>query len=121
MKLLRNLIIGTVVATLNLSALALPITITGPSPSNDIASGTPDPIAWGPETGNSEIKAYIQATYGVSLLYKSEAGPSDGVGVEEGDFAPSYKTTFSNSANDPSDALIEYVGGAIINANPVYL
>jgi len=42
------------------------------------------------------------------LGYKDNVG-----GVEEGPLAGSYETTFSNSANDPADALIEYISGTI--------
>ena len=44
------------------------------------------------------------------LLYKDNVG-----GSEEGIFAGSYQTTFSNAALDPQNALIEYVGGATIS------
>jgi hypothetical protein len=40
---------------------------------------------------------------------------------EEGFYAGSYQTTFSNTAFDPADALIEYVGGAIIGCPVCYL
>jgi len=42
----------------------------------------------------------------VEELYRSNVG-----GVEEKAFADSYETTYSNSATDPSDALVSYVLG----------
>jgi hypothetical protein len=120
MNVLKTLTIAAALTTLNLPCFAL--TITGPSPSDNIASGTPDPIAWGPAAGTSIIEAYIRANYGVGdLLYKSESGAASGLGVDEGTFAGSYKTTFSNTATDPSDALIKYVSGTVITGNPIYL
>lgn len=41
----------------------------------------------------------------LNLLYKSDVGGSD-----SGSFAAEYDTTFANSANDPADALIEFIG-----------
>jgi hypothetical protein len=37
-------------------------------------------------------------------------------GSDEGPLAGSYETTFSNTATDPSDALIHYVGGDYVDA-----
>lgn len=52
----------------------------------------------------------------LTLLYKSEVG-----GGETGTFAGSYETTYSNTATDPSDALIDYIGGAAIACPSCYL
>jgi len=52
----------------------------------------------------------------LSLLYKANQGGSD-----EGTFAGSYDTTFSNTPGDPEDALIEYLGGASITCPDCYL
>jgi hypothetical protein len=52
----------------------------------------------------------------LELLYKANVE-----GPEEGSFAGSYETTFSNTAEDPSDALIEYISGASINCGVCYL
>ncbi len=43
------------------------------------------------------------------LLYKSDVFGTSGIGSDSGAFAGSYTTTFSNSATDPEDALIQYV------------
>jgi len=52
------------------------------------------------------------------LLYKSEVGGSD-----SGTFANSYNTTFTATPNDPSGAIIAYVGAPapVPSANPLYL
>ncbi len=52
----------------------------------------------------------------LSLLYKGEISkPDDGL------FAASYDTTFSNTPGDPSDALISFVGGSAIACPACYL
>jgi len=51
-----------------------------------------------------------------SLLYKANQG-----GPEEGSFAGSYSTVFSNTASDPEDATISYTGGASISCPACYL
>jgi hypothetical protein len=69
-----------------------------------------DYLLKGDETGQSFINAAIASTIGSSTeLYKQEVG-----GTESGSLAGSYQTTFFNTALDPSDALIEYVGGDIV-------
>lgn len=50
----------------------------------------------------------------LSLLYKGQASDS-------GLFATSYDTVFSNTAADPSDALISFVGGSAIACPACYL
>ena len=70
-----------------------------------------DYLLKGDETGQSFINAAIASTIGSSTeLYKQEVG-----GTESGSLAGSYQTTFFNTALDPSDALIEYVGGPYID------
>ena len=64
----------------------------------------------GPETSQAQINTAISGIIGASAeLYKSNVGGSD-----EGGFAGSYETTYSNTPQDPADALIEYVGGPVI-------
>jgi hypothetical protein len=61
------------------------------------------------ETGNltiAEIEA-ITGTSDLESLYKENVGD----GFDSGPFAGSYETTFSNSALDPEDALIELIAG----------
>src|SRR6476660_6359305 len=57
------------------------------------------------------------------LLYKSNVDKTSavGLGVDEGQYADNYKTTFSNPANDPANALIEYLGGSAISCGTCYL
>jgi hypothetical protein len=54
----------------------------------------------------------------LSLLYKTEVG-----GQDSGPFAGSYNTTYTNTANDPSGAIISYTGlpALVPSANPLYL
>jgi hypothetical protein len=61
------------------------------------------------DTGNltvAEIEA-ITGTSDLESLYKENVGD----GFDSGPFAGSYETTFSNSALDPEDALIELIAG----------
>jgi len=70
----------------------------------------------GPENSQSAINTAIAPYIGSApLLYKGEVG-----GAEEGSLAGSYETTFSNSASDPTDALIEYISGQYVGA-PAWL
>ena len=63
------------------------------------------------ENSDSVIQTLIDPYLaGSDLLYKQEVGLP-----EEGTLASSYKTTFSNTTSDPSNALIEYEGGAIVD------
>jgi hypothetical protein len=64
----------------------------------------------------SEIAAIVGAT-SLTEVYKQDVG----AGSDSGTFASSYKTTFSNTATDPSDALIEYKSGASITGGSIYL
>lgn len=63
----------------------------------------------------------------LSLLYKSDVRDNDdplqstGLGSDKGSLAASYVTTFSNTAADPSDALIDYISGASITCPDCYL
>jgi hypothetical protein len=49
-------------------------------------------------------------------LYKADVG-----GGDSGPYAASYQTTFSNTASDPEDALIVYIGGSSITCPECYL
>jgi hypothetical protein len=49
--------------------------------------------------------------------YKQDVG----AGSDSGPFGGSYTTTFSNSALDPEDALIEWDGPGVIGGSPVLL
>lgn len=73
-------------------------------------------------TSNAELIAWLDATYNLDLeLYKQNVGG----GGDTGGFAGSYQTTFSNTANDPQDAFIDYISGQPLNcaaaSNDCYL
>jgi hypothetical protein len=83
--------------------------------------GLPSDYWWaGDETSQAALNAIIASITGnAPELYKQNTGAPD-----EGSFAPYYQTTYSNTPADPSNALIEYVGGPgdpYINASPLYL
>ena len=68
---------------------------------------------------NNDVEAEIEAFSGgkdLSLYYKDNVG-----GAEEGPFASSYQTTFSNAPLDPADALIEQTGVPVIQCPSCYL
>jgi hypothetical protein len=80
---------------------------------------TPATIPQWTGTDNSNLDAAaISAIVGVTVgeVYKQDVG-----GPESGSFAGSYTTTFSNSPGDPSDALIDYIGGAAITGDSIFL
>ncbi len=93
---------------------------------------TPSPLSLTPAntscTTNTNSNLSGSALFGVldscfdvelaslSLLYKAEVG-----GGEEGPFAASYQTTFTNSSSDPENAFIRYVGGSWIGCVECYL
>lgn len=54
----------------------------------------------------AEVESLIGYTGSLAELYKMDVG-----GPESGPYASSYDTTFSNSATDPQDALIQYLTG----------
>jgi hypothetical protein len=62
------------------------------------------------------IELLTGASVDLTLFYKSNVGGSD-----EGPYAGSYDTTYSDSASDPMDALIEYISGATISCPTCYL
>jgi PEP-CTERM motif len=57
----------------------------------------------------------------LSLLYKSNVSGGSGVGSDSGTFAASYKTTFSSTNSNPSNALIDYLSGSSITCPECYL
>ena len=57
-------------------------------------------------------------THDLSLAYKADVGV---VVIEEGPFAASYQTTFSNAPLDPADALIDYISGLAISCPTCFL
>jgi hypothetical protein len=89
------------------------------------SSGVLNTTRWqGNQTGTTDILAAIGPITGnAPELYKSDVtGANSGNGSDSGSFSGSYNTKFSNSASDPSDALISYVAGQpVITSNPAYL
>jgi hypothetical protein len=111
MKTLAKLGLTALIAFgFNLSAQALVITPT---------TGTP----WtGGDNSNldaDEIEDIVGTSLDLSVLYTQNVG-----GSEEGvtAYKNAYTTTFSNSAGDPEDALIDYISGtAITGFGELYL
>lgn len=75
-------------------------------------TGTLNSTRWeGDETGQPQINVVIAGIIGNSTeLYKQNVGDA----TDSGPLATSYVTTFSNTAADPSDALIDYVSGPFV-------
>lgn len=67
-----------------------------------------------------EIEALTGTATELTLLYKANVGTTV---VEEGEAAyqSAYQTTFSNSATDPEDALIDYLSGVVISCPVCFL
>jgi hypothetical protein len=86
--------------------------------SGQAISLTPlDADFFGFNTGNvNESVVFFVTGETVTEVYKDNVG-----GSEEKAFADDYTTTFSNSASDPSDFLIEWDGPDIITGSPIYL
>jgi hypothetical protein len=99
-----NMDLGRTAATLVLAA--------GMAFNAEALTITPGTLATatGNQTSQSQINTAIAPIIGsASLLYKQDVG-----GPETGSLAGSYETTFYNTALDPKDALIDYVGGPIV-------
>lgn len=102
----------------NLTKLAAVMVVAGMTLSAHALSITPAslPQFTGNQTSQSQIDVAIAPIIGgASFQYKQNVG-----GAELGPLAGSYETTFSNSASDPSDALIHYVGGQNVGS-PAWL
>lgn len=108
--------LAAVIAVTAFMSAAHALTIT---PSSGVLNTT----RWvGNQTSVPQILAAIAPITGSAPeLYKSDVSGSSGVGADSGTFNSSYNTTFSNTAADPSDALIKYVSGSSISSNPAYL
>jgi hypothetical protein len=81
-------------------------------PATAVSCGAPICLQLsGDQTSQAQINVAIAGALGTSTeLYKNDVGAAD-----VGTFAASYQTTFSNTPTDPADALIEYVGGPVLN------
>jgi hypothetical protein len=95
---------------MRLAVLAVAAVLMAPLSANALLLQPGDEILSGNQTSQNEIDSAIAASLGTSVeLYKSNVG-----GADEGSFAGDYQTTFSNTSQDPSDALIEWVGPDVI-------
>lgn len=65
---------------------------------------------------NAAQIAAIVGAGSLSAVYTQNVG-----GSEEGSFGSSYTTTFSNTPQDPADALIDYISGPSITGPSIYL
>ena len=84
----------------------------------------PGTSAMGPSNCEPGCVNTIFGTSGLSLLYKSDVSDDwwdFGVGDDSGTYASSYRTVFSDTATDPSDARITYEGGKDIDCGSCYL
>lgn len=98
------------------AARAALVTIT---PDDCINGSDGSDGCWTTDTTSALDANDIEGMVGVTdlvLLYKAEVE-----GSESGLYASSYDTTFSNSAADPEDALIDYIGGDLIACDSCYL
>lgn len=64
----------------------------------------------------NDVETITGTSAELTEVYKSNVG-----GGEEGSFASSYETTYSNTSSDPSDALVEYVSGPVVSGSPIYI
>ena len=109
MKNSIKILIGLALAAITSQAQAIPLTITPTEIDGVLCTST---TCWSGNTPNNPDAADVSSIVGVAnlvSLYKADV--ADPV-VEEGPFASSYDTTFSNSTTDPSDALIKYMAGS---------
>jgi hypothetical protein len=97
-------------------AVALVALLPGAGAAEALSLTTANAIAWTDYTSTIDTADEWLLKLGISpeptLLYKSEVtGTSTGAGNDLGPYANSYNTIFSNTASDPSDALISWVNG----------
>jgi hypothetical protein len=95
-------------------ALTLFLTFWLASNVSALILGPSDADLFGDETSNADIIALFP---GLDELYKADVGSTEA----DLPFKDSYSTVFSNTPNDPADALITYTGGPVISGNPLWL
>lgn len=108
------------VALLGLSGTAGATIILTPGTSGVI----PGTSSMGPSNCEPGCVTTIFGTSGLSLWYKSDVSDDwwdFGVGSDSGTFASSYRTVFSDTSTDPSDARLTYEGGSDIDCGSCYL
>ena len=115
MKNLYKVLLVIALGSFSLQVKAVPIDIA--LTSADCVSGS----CWTTNDSSNLTIAEVTSLIGYSgtlvELYKQNVGDA----FDSGSSASSYMTTFSNSTNDPSDALIEYVSGAPISCPDCFL
>ena len=108
------------VALLGLAGTASATIILTPSTPGMI----PGTDSMGPSNCEPGCVNTIFGTSGLSLLYQSDVSDNwldFGVGDDSGPYASSYRTLFSDTIIDPSDARITYQGGNDIDCPSCYL
>lgn len=89
------------------------------------ATGVLNSTRWVGDDNSNLNPAQIAAIVGeasLTLVYNAEVPKEVGDPVVEGgSFAGSYTTTFDNEPNDPSEGLIDYIGGSSISGGSIYL
>jgi hypothetical protein len=63
-----------------------------------------------------DVESLVGTALQLTEVYKQNVGDAS----DSGSFASSYQTTFSNAANDPEDALVDYISGAVITGTEIY-
>jgi len=111
MKNSIKILIGLALSVIASQAQALLIT-----PADIDGVACTNTTCWSDVSPTNPDAADVSDIVGVAdlvSLYKAEVGtPDNPAVVEEGPFASSYDTTFSNAIFDPADALISYVAGS---------
>jgi PEP-CTERM putative exosortase interaction domain len=119
LTLISKLLFGAV-ALLGLAGTASATIILTPSTPGVI----PGTGSMGPSNCEPGCVNTIFGTSGLSLLYQSDVSDNWldlGVGDDSGPYASSYRTLFSDTIIDPSDARITYQGGNDIDCPSCYL
>ena len=98
---------GNFALLLGIGALVLGLANT---PAHALSLSPGDEVATTDDNSNCTSTCFPQLV-GFDSLYKNDVGDSD-----EGTFASSYTTTFSNTATDPADFLIDYVAAPAIDS-----
>ena len=110
--------------------LGLALAVVG-AQAHSIALSPSTPAEWtGSDPKNpdaNDIETIVSTDTELLELYKADVADFDDDGnvikpqSESGAFASSYDTVFSQTVEDPSNALISYIGGDKINCGECYL
>jgi len=110
MRIFKLLMVFCALLLMASPANAIIITITPDTTFNWTGTSPQNPDA-------EDIATIVEYTGTLVELYKQDQGAL----ADVGSYAPSYKTTFYNTPDDPEDATIEHVGGPYITGDPIYL